>query len=292
MQRSWLSVHLFYAGDLNHLLHLLVAPVVAQIEAPFFFIRYWEGGPHIRLRLYVDETAEIQVKEYLEAASDRYFLQYPSQRRELAYQTPLLPNDSLQYITYVPEISRYGDERSIHLAEQQFGISAAYVLQQIKTTALNPSTSLIQAVKLNIVMLQTLQATPFETLDVCYRFVQAWLPRLYDRSKDSSQEEQYYKQLLQQRFDAYAPALTNAAVSLWQEIAEGRTTDVLQTFADGNRIIFQQYRLLGFSNRQLGDITGSFIHMGHNRLGVSNLDEAYIMYFTGKCLEHIYGITY
>lgn len=285
MQRLWLSVHLFYAGDLNHLLCLLVAPAVAQIGAPFFFIRYWEGGPHIRWRLYVDETDEKQVKEYLEAAAGRYFLQYPSQRRDEGYQTPLLPNDSLQYITYIPEISRYGDERSIHLAEQQFGISAAYVLQQT-------STSLVQAVKLNIATLQALQATPFETLDVCHRFVQAWLPRLYDRNKDLSQQERYYKQLLQQRFDAYAPALTNAAVSLWQEIAEGRTTDALQTFADGNRIVFQQYRLLGFSNRQLGDITGSFIHMGHNRLGVSNLDEAYIMYFTGKCLEHIYGITH
>lgn len=289
MQSNWLSVHLFHAGDHGRLLQLLVSPVVRQAGCPYFFIRYGEGGPHIRLRLYVKNNRMAEVKQLLEATAKAYFEAYPSCRQDDAYPSEqLLPNDSWQYLPYVPEISRYGNAQTMPLAEQHFHLSSVYVLGEINQ--INPSTALMHAIRLNLALLQALLLTPAITLDVCHRFIQGWLPRLYLPEHDRQQQETYYLQRMHEKFVVYAPALKNIAVNLWQGIAQGNAPPALQTFAEGNSHVFAQYRQLGFHDAQLAAVTGSLLHMGHNRLGVSNLDEAYIMYFTRKCLEHIYGI--
>ncbi|QJB39383.1 hypothetical protein HF324_16550 [Chitinophaga oryzae] len=285
MQRNWLSVHLFHAGDLNRLLQLLVGPVVQQAGCPCFFIRYWEGGPHIRLRLHVAQDRLTEVRRLLESAAQVYFTAYPSCREEEARPAQqLLPNDTWQYVPYVPETGRYGNEQTMPLAERQFGFSSAWVLAEINQ--INPSNALMQAIRLNLATLQALQETPEQTLDICHRFIQGWLPRLYHPQQDKAQQQAYFLQRMEERFAFYAPALTSAATALWN----GNMPPALQAFAAGNSHVFTQYRRLGFQQEQLGAITGSFLHMGHNRLGVANHDEAYIMYFTRKCLEHIYGI--
>ncbi|NML41069.1 hypothetical protein HHL17_28000 [Chitinophaga sp. G-6-1-13] len=286
MQSTWLSVHFFHAGDHDQLLQLLIRPVVQQAGCPYFFIRYWEGGPHIRLRLYVENGWQAEVKRLLEDIARIYFATYPTHRQDATYPLQQLqPNDSWQYIPYVPEIDRYGNVHTMSLAEQQFHLSSVYVLQEI-----NPAAALTQAIRMNLALLQALQLTPALTLDICHRFIQGWLPRLFLPEQDRQQQEDYYLQRMQEKYLVYAPALTHAAVNLWQEIAQGNAPSALQIFADGNLDVFTQYRQLGFRESQLAAVAGSFLHMGHNRLGVSNLDEAYIMYFTRKCLEHIYGI--
>lgn len=287
MQSTWLSVHLFHAGDHDRLLQLLVSPVVQQVDCPYFFIRYWEGGPHIRLRLYVANNRMAEVKRLLEDAARAYFVANPSFRQDDAYPSQeLQPNDTWQYIPYVPEISRYGHAQTMPLAEHQFYLSSACVLQEI-----NPPGALMQAIRLNLALLQALQLTPVLTLEVCHRFIQGWLPRLYLPDQDRQQQEAWYLQRMHEKYLAYAPALTPIAVDLWRRMMQGGAPPVLQRFVEGNRNVFAQYRQLGFTDDQLAAVAGSFLHMGHNRLGVSNLDEAYIMYFTRKCLEHIYGIS-
>lgn len=286
MQSTWLSVHFFHGGDHDRLLQLLVTPVVQQAGCPYFFIRYWEGGPHIRLRLYVADERQTEIKRLLEDQARAYFAAYPSSRQDGAYPSQrLLPNDSWQYIPYVPEIERYGNVYTMPLAEQQFHLSSACVLQ-----SLNPAGALMQAIRLNLALLQALQLTPLHTLQVCRRFIAAWLPRLFLPEQDRQQQHDHYLQRMHEKFLAYAPVLAPAAAELWQGMEQGNAPPALQTFTEGNRDVFAQYRQLGFGDEQLADVAGSFLHMGHNRLGVSNLDEAYIMYFTCKCLEHIYGI--
>ncbi|HHH49559.1 MAG TPA: hypothetical protein ENK52_01120, partial [Saprospiraceae bacterium] len=53
---KWLAVHLFYNEPWEEFLAKAVKPYVdtlvqTGIAAQFFFIRYWERGPHIRLRI-------------------------------------------------------------------------------------------------------------------------------------------------------------------------------------------------------------------------------------------------
>ncbi|SJZ65467.1 thiopeptide-type bacteriocin biosynthesis domain-containing protein [Chitinophaga eiseniae] len=284
MESNWLSVHLFHAADLNRLLQLLVGPVVQQTGCPYFFIRYREGGQHIRLRLHVAPGSLTEIRRLLQDAAQAYFTAYPSCREKAFPTQQLQPNDTLQYIPYVRETSRYGNEQTMPLAEQQFGFSSAYVLKEINR--IDPSSALMHAIRLNVITLQALRETPEHTLNICRRFIQGWLPRLYAPQEDRAQQEAYFLQRMEERFAFYAPALTRAATELWN----GNVPETLQAFAAGNSHVFAQYKQLGIQQEQLGVIARSFLHMGHNRLGVANHDEAYIMYFTCKCLEHIYGI--
>lgn len=291
MQRTWLSAHLFYAGDLHHLLRHLVIPLLQRTGYPAFFIRYWECGPHIRLRLHVPETAMPEANRLLHSASQAYFTRYPSNRDDAAYEgKPLLPNNTLQFIAYEPELMRYGNFQSIEWAEQQFVTSSDYILKQLaEISEWKGTVALLHAIKLNIAVMYALQEEKEMNLDTCRRFIHAWLPRLYDPGKDRSQQEQHFMSLFQTRFEQYADSLNTAALALWEELSQGACEHRLQIFTEHNQHIFQQYKTLGFETIRLQDIIGSFMHMGHNRLGISNHDEAYIMFFTLKCLEFIYG---
>ena len=291
MQRTWLSAHLFYAGDLHHLLRHLVIPLLQRTGYPAFFIRYWEYGPHIRLRLHVPETAMQEAKRLLYDASQVYFSSHPSRRDDAAYNGRLLlPNNTLQFIAYEPEVQRYGNFQSIQWAEQQFVASSDYILEQVADIpAWMGTAALLQAIKLNIAVMYALQEEKEMNLDTCRRFIRGWLPRLYDPYKERLQQEQHYMALFQARFEQYAGALNTAALELWQELSRNACEPRLQIFMEHNHHIFQQYKILGLDTIRLQDIVGSFMHMGHNRLGISNQDEAYIMFFTLKCLEFIYG---
>lgn len=60
----WLSFHIFHGGDLDRLLLDGVRPALDEWTASgaidgFFFVRFWNGGPHLRLRLAAPgETAD------------------------------------------------------------------------------------------------------------------------------------------------------------------------------------------------------------------------------------------
>lgn len=291
MQRTWLSAHLFYAGDLHHLLRHLVIPLLQSTGYPAFFIRYWEGGPHIRLRLHIPGTAIAEAKELLNDTSRTYFASYPSSRDDAVYKSgSLLPNNTLQFMAYEPEINRYGNFQSMQWAEQQFVASSDYILEQVADIPTwTGAVALLNAIKLNIALMYALQEEKGMNLDACRRFIHAWLPRLYDPGKGRLQQEQHYMTLFQARFEQYAGALNTAAPALWKELAQGASEPCLQIFMEHNHRIFQLYKTLGLDTIRLQDIVGSFMHMGHNRLGISNQDEAYIMFFTLKCLEFVYG---
>ncbi len=48
---GWVSAHVFHQGDLDALLVRAVHPLVTGLAADWFFLRHWEGGLHVRLRV-------------------------------------------------------------------------------------------------------------------------------------------------------------------------------------------------------------------------------------------------
>jgi hypothetical protein len=149
---EWISAHLFYQGDLDQLLIQLVEPLVGALIADgratgSFFLRYWEGGNHVRLRVRVpDPDDRDRVRADIAAAAQAFFRDHPSvdvmgsgDYAELAqalasgervpdYARTLYPNNSLAFIDYHREYNRYPPGGSIAAVETHFVESSRLAL--------------------------------------------------------------------------------------------------------------------------------------------------------------------
>jgi thiopeptide-type bacteriocin biosynthesis protein len=170
MAKNWISLHIFYVGTLEPLLLDAVEPLVQDLRTQgllqrFFFIRYWQEGPHLRLRLLptgdadredVQRRAEEALRAYLQRSPSLYTLD--NERRSPSYkemflaeyslekwqelygeseEMPMRPNNSVHAIPYEPEYGRYGGSDGVELAEWHFEKSSELVLQLVRTTNLH-----------------------------------------------------------------------------------------------------------------------------------------------------------
>jgi len=162
MQPNWLSLHIHYNSDPFWLLTETIDPLLAKLSeqrllANYFFVRYWEQGPHIRLRLLpaqadaaptLLQTVSSRVEEFL--ARRPSIFKFPSMYmsdnfKELfieEYGEPalykkygpkgLIPferNNTIRQVDYEPEFDRYGGTLGTSIAEQYFEASSAITLQ-------------------------------------------------------------------------------------------------------------------------------------------------------------------
>jgi thiopeptide-type bacteriocin biosynthesis protein len=147
---TWLGLHLFYQGSLDSMLQGLVAPLVRDLRdkrllAGYFFVRHWQGGPHVRLRLLSATTDVGQLREWARDASQAWLAAHPSpdQLDQAAYQQMaqrlcrlepdatdegLQPNNSLGFCSYVPERHKYGSGEALAAVERHFQESSDLAL--------------------------------------------------------------------------------------------------------------------------------------------------------------------
>jgi thiopeptide-type bacteriocin biosynthesis protein len=142
-RNKWIAAYLYYSGSLDEFLKKAVLPFVRLLEEKktykqFFFIRYFERGKHIRLRFKTDEfTSDNIIKPFLIDYFTDYFRNYPSVRiepdwvKELPEENKLLPNNSIQFAEYEPEIERYGGPEGILISEKHFYICSETILNAI-----------------------------------------------------------------------------------------------------------------------------------------------------------------
>lgn len=87
----------------------------------FFFIRYWENGPHIRLRVLPQEgILNNQLENILSTMISRYF---SGLKDDVKF--------SYEFHDYVREVVRYGGNETMAIAEKQFHISSKTIISLI-----------------------------------------------------------------------------------------------------------------------------------------------------------------
>lgn len=157
-ESDWVSVHAFYHGDLDELLTRAVAPLVEELTErkavrAWFFLRYWERGPHVRLRLApatgrreeVETESRDRLGGYLDAhpSSDRMGAEaYAGLARALArterlddYADELHPNNQVAFIPYRREHQRYGHGAAMEAVERHFVASSRIALRVMTLNA-------------------------------------------------------------------------------------------------------------------------------------------------------------
>jgi hypothetical protein len=84
-ETEWVAAHVFHQGDLDALVVQAVGPVVddlvtAGLVDDWFFLRHWEGGLHVRLRVRcVTPAAAPAVRERVTARCGGYLAAHPSE---------------------------------------------------------------------------------------------------------------------------------------------------------------------------------------------------------------------
>lgn len=144
----WISYHLFM-WDITKFDDLL-REVFLNFEnnkiINYFFIRYWEGGPHIRIRVKQESNVTNKlVYQCTKRSIDNFFLLSPDSKNVYLDKNdfylnnftdgikvnpnkmPWYKNGDIVSIDYIPEIQRYGGINLIQTSEQAFICSSALV---------------------------------------------------------------------------------------------------------------------------------------------------------------------
>lgn len=306
---KWLAACLFYPGELDLMLRELVAPFIReffpdeQTDAQYFFIRYWENGSHIRLRIYVEQSLHKVLTKALEQRANDFFSQYPAVRK-LKYSVNkdvnssvnksvgrligqyLIADHAIRFSVYEPEIIRYGNQRSLAWAEQHFFRSSTFILDWICTK--KPGTSaLIQALQLHLILLLATGWEISQLIAVCDFFINGWLPRLYISGTDAATQKIFWLKEFETSFNRTKAVILPASKVFWEELTAGTANQKVQDLLRTNILILQNYQQADFKETKFTEIMTSLMHMNNNRLGISNHEEAYGMYCTLQCLDFI-----
>jgi thiopeptide-type bacteriocin biosynthesis protein len=275
---EWLSAHIYYEGSAEHLLCQVIQPFVNLVQpllhstCPYFFIRYGEGGPHMRLRLHTIHNYIPLLKEALEASIS-------------------CSNYTVNYIPYVPEIKRYGNGFTIALAETLFHASSSCSLQLIASMAhWDLQMALPAAWQMHIVFFHALNEDVQRISLICRQFVETWMAALLKNKKEISFEQ--VKSHMHGLYDRQAITLQKAAATLWQLLENREAPAPLQAYADACRIMLQQYKLAGLEEVQFNYAIRSLLHMTNNRLGIPNKEEPWCLFITGRSIQQLYENSY
>lgn len=287
-EEHWVSAHIFYHDQLDPLLVELVRPLVEHLAATglarrFFFLRYWEGGNHLRLRVEAppDDHSEVQavvrlwVEDYLRThpAADRIdaagyaavAARYARQEGRHDYARSLYPNNSVRFIPYRRETARYGSGAAMEAVEQHFVESSQLALGVVAAGTPHRHRS---ALALSATLLSWLCAgwpvdTPMRT-----------------PARATGPGE------LERRYQRRAEALRQYVLRL-QPLAAGRTGPVRDNLLTAWTRSLRALRDRFDPGHHARVVLDTCAHLFCNRVGVLGRDEATVRYLAARAMGEV-----
>lgn len=326
-EKYWLATYLYCAEPWEKFLVEAVEPFVHKVidnnwAEQFFFIRYWEKGPHIRLRFKGgQDVLETEVKPELEENVFHYYKTYPSERQEpewsnLPEEQKWFPNHSIQYSDYEPEVERYGGPVGILIAERQFELSSRVILDIIREgDNWSYDRALGSAIQLHLAFVHALGMNLKESIAFYSRLFENWLGwglGIYDfekmqPAKDFKERRKSILKSFEEQFSLQKSQLIPFHRTLWEALDQdiafdqewlnhwirgmSKLGDDLEEEQGAERLTYPAGAQVKTKinvppvRQLLWSILFSYVHMTNNRLGIRNRDEAYLGYLIKKSLS-------
>jgi thiopeptide-type bacteriocin biosynthesis protein len=308
----WVSLHLFYHGPLDFPIRVVVRPLfrtladdgVAELR---FFVRYWQGGPHLRIRLRPIRQEDVEeVRRRLEYRVDEFLRIHPSEavldadeflavaRRNADLENihagwaELYPNNSWRQIPYVPELGRYGGPAAMPAVERLFSVSS-----DVAADLVDASTTLERRVGHYFAATVVAAGVYSRSLAGSSSFFAAQAGFWLTRAERSETVHDRLEDLYQQERDRLGPLMPKILDIVWSG-DEARTGPHLARWCAAIRELNVSLGALRQTgqltlDQYLGDpiraILLSCLHMHANRLGLSIFEEARV----GVTLSKLFG---
>jgi thiopeptide-type bacteriocin biosynthesis protein len=321
----WLAAHLFfdgdagiYTGDTDELVLGTAEPFVRRCQREgwidgWFFIRYSEYGPHVRLRLHgrgevLDEAVWPALQEHVRA-------RYP----DVAFERPDVPAmpawppdpaaaekekregpvriTHAALIEYEPEIERYGGPEAIRVAERMFEVSSEAACSLLEKTSRTERSSRLGKGLLTMVELMHV----FSNGDRA--FASRWAAQYnqgYLRGVARDEEARgAWLGAFDSGYGSQADTLGEYVEEVWSRMDEGEPlSEALDRYRDGLLEVRGHFRGLFDAGKlasplepyaaweqAVGGICSSYLHMMNNRLGITVQEESYLAYLIMRTLQ-------
>ena len=326
---KYVSAHIFYnSADLTPLLLQCVAPLLIDLRQNLaisraFFIRYWLGGPHIRLRMLpasgvmsadISKTIEPMIRQFFtrspssadvdrktygpmmrqwfeaEYGRDAYLTQYGDSR-----EIPIYPNNSLQYIDYEPEYAVYGGAEGVSLAEGHFDCSSSTVLDVLHITqGWSRAAMLSKAMDVVLHFVAAFYSKPNESACYLRDYVARWSTGKFFPARD------HWEARFERAYDQQSAALQEHVHRILSKegSGEGQQTHLFGNWQRHARELQREISALYLSNKlhfshpvsqaaATNHLLAAYLHMTNNRLGLRISEEAYVAYLLSRTLEDL-----
>lgn len=283
-QPKWHSVYIYYKDDPKYCLVEVIKPLIDELTEQeliqkFFFVKYWEDGPHLRLRTLSLYNLAEKINGYLKEKADKN--QFLTKFKE---------------VEYVPELSRYGGVDAIGLAELQFYHSSKKILKLCASNlkAWDYSLAIGYAIELHTNFAKGVGLSLDESILFFKTAFYHWLSMAVNQLKIKSSE---LVTAFDKSFERQEQQLTASVALNWEgenhlswQVHNRQVSQMLNILQSSDKIFYQPEKKPIFSsdrNKQLWPIFDSFCHMTNNRLGILNRDESYIYYVILRALNKL-----
>ncbi|MCC6864525.1 MAG: hypothetical protein IT280_00020 [Ignavibacteria bacterium] len=313
---NWISLYLYYeepwdrfiSTTINNYVNLLFKK---KLISKFFFVRYWELGPHVRLRLKVENKADIiNVTNMSMKYFSEFFRENPSIRRDLSFidSNKLIDNNLVVERQYEPETENYGGKDFMDISESIFFSSSKAVISAIKANPkIDYSSKIGISILLNLGLLNRFNLSKSCIVDFCNFYFKHWL-EVYDFPKGYSQTQKIKKVkiIFDQLTENQSKVMLNLLSEYWNKLQKNEYNDLkwldnwLMEISNIYNIInkksFQKLLIIPEWYKELYSISNltynkklfflfeRHVHMTNNRLGIYTKDEPFIVYLINKIL--------
>lgn len=314
-KQMWLSYHIYYHSSLSNLLRDCLLPAVSDLEEfalmkKFFFLRYWEQGPHIRLRLQIESRnqkesihlLEKHLRSYLDGAPSRealslvhyqLLLKNLSPYENKSYQEDLSSNNSFQVEKYQPEYDKYGGKIGMEIAENLFFISSKIIAKLILKA--DTTHRLIKSWLMMLIGVKSFNLSLPEVYHFFKYYYQYWSRQPFSEAKPvfPAEWERFY-QIHEKPLTEWAKkmwdekAIVSGTFQAWRQCLEAAASEIL-AHRDPIYLNIKMHAVLKNFN-PFYYLLMNYLHTHNNRYGILTYEEAFLGFLGLKATEALLEI--